>query len=1671
MKFFGGLELRRRRDGGGRDDDRRAKKKPPDDLEEVEDHLVCSSKNLVVTGTRPKAKRLGKGKSKGSPSSKSADRSPRHQQYTKQKRKAKRGSSWSSCGGSIMDEAGNNNNNVNPVNCKDQLSVLQQQQQQPPAPPVVPIVLPPAQQQQQYDQLGEAAWEIHQVVVTRVPGYGFGIAVSGGRDNPHFTNGDPAIAVSDVLKSGPAEGKLRVNDRIISANGLSLEGADYGVAVRVLRDSGSTVQLVVKRRAGGATEPPAIINCQSSNPNLAASNPNVMMMSSPYGQQHQQYQHQGSSPAHHYSSHQQSTSQNCSPSKGGSSMMHHSSSAVAATQQSTSHRLSLSRPSKKDDFGIVLGCRLFVREVTREGTGARPGDLVTRIAGVPAENMSLKEARKLMDQSKDRLAVVVQRQEMVTTSATSNNSLMMDPMMMLDSNGGAGASTSLSMEIDSKPSERGGQNSVSQSAAAAAAAAAAAYSSQNLYVPPPTRQTATSTTTTTIEDKSNLAPRGRSRGPLPIVTGGASDPLTGLEPSSTSLNSSSVIGNGLGQDGQQPPRPPPPRPEDYYSTGGGGKSSGGALPDPRYISFQKEGSVGVRLTGGNETGVFVSAVQPGSPAAVQGLQAADKILKVNDMDMKGVTREEAVLFLLSLQEQIDLIVQHRRAEYEQVLTSGKGDSFHVKTHFHYEQPDKGEMSFRSGDVFHVVDTLHNGVVGSWQVFRIGRNNQEVQKGIIPNKARAEELATAQFNATKKEMSASESRGSFFRRRKGSHRRSKSLGRDHWDDVVFSDSVSKFPAYERVLLRHPGFIRPVVLFGAVADLAREKLLKDFPDKFCCPQSESQIDETTKSPKTSGIIRLSAIREVMDRGKHALLDITPSAVDRLNYAQFYPIVIFFKADNKQIIKEMRAGIPKSAHRSSKKLLEQSQKLDKIWGHVFSSVITLASPESWYRKLRELIEWQQQGPLWMSQTKPEEALSDDFLFPMTSRLSYASSPESDLDLSGPAAPMPGTLGLPSRLKSSSDPSIATQDDLAVAPPPYTGYHNQLLQSLNGTNGNGNNGNSDTLQYQLESAAAIQQQVFEHHQRRRSQHHNQHYQQQQQQQQNSPQQQQQQQQSLYVQGGGQGPPDLPPRLDRSTKPPTSPSSRSATLGRSAQERLINKTDSLLDVGNYINSSPHRGANTSATLDRSQSIKVQGGSYDMASPYDAYNNTSTSSNGGVGSGAYAGNNGLNTSTGRLGPNVPDDLKSSSLCISSRPHDPYRFTRSTAIPVQDSTPTTTRTDYAKYSRTGDYKTLPANQPKSGTGTYKPVPPPKPKNYRPPQQTIVQDESNGNSMYQHAKSYSMGASHNMHNGNDQNGMNAQRNSGQYYYNITPQGRSHQQQQQQQQSEGNYSSGSNHAAAAAAAAAVAYGNSQGSQHSHSLSHSQLMSSPASNMPIMPSHSYSASSAGLTSPPHVSSHGSRSAAANNNNSTGGVGNVTMNGHSHSSSHSGLGLGQNSMTAINNIHNREPSTLDLAGSREQRGSAFELYRKPLHHHNMRPMGMARGTFDSEGGVLEGPGGVTLIIPPGALPPDSQQEIYFTVTDANGVDFHNDGTRGHRSSISPPMHNGESMLSPLVECGPKGFVFSSPVELRIPHRATPAHRLALKATDNENQQEADWLNVKLPDPTSDHVIVKLDHF
>lgn len=73
-------------------------------------------------------------------------------------------------------------------------------------------------------------------------------------------------------------------------------------------------------------------------------------------------------------------------------------------------------------------------------------------------------------------------------------------------------------------------------------------------------------------------------------------------------------------------------------------------------------------------------------------------------------------------------------------------------------------------------------------------------------------------------------------------------------------------------------------------------------------DANVDDSKSQKLSSNIIRLSAIRDVISTGKHALLDITPNAVERLNYAQLYPIVVFFKADTKIIIKQLRQGLPK-------------------------------------------------------------------------------------------------------------------------------------------------------------------------------------------------------------------------------------------------------------------------------------------------------------------------------------------------------------------------------------------------------------------------------------------------------------------------------------------------------------------------------------------------------------------------------------------------------------------------------------------------------------------------------------------------------------------------------------------------------------------------------------------
>ncbi|KAF3848790.1 hypothetical protein F7725_015287, partial [Dissostichus mawsoni] len=89
----------------------------------------------------------------------------------------------------------------------------------------------------------ETVWEQYTVTLQRDSKMGFGIAVSGGRDNPNEESGETSIVVSDVLQGGPADGFLFENDRLVQVNAISMEGAIHSFAVQTLRKCGKVAKL------------------------------------------------------------------------------------------------------------------------------------------------------------------------------------------------------------------------------------------------------------------------------------------------------------------------------------------------------------------------------------------------------------------------------------------------------------------------------------------------------------------------------------------------------------------------------------------------------------------------------------------------------------------------------------------------------------------------------------------------------------------------------------------------------------------------------------------------------------------------------------------------------------------------------------------------------------------------------------------------------------------------------------------------------------------------------------------------------------------------------------------------------------------------------------------------------------------------------------------------------------------------------------------------------------------------------------------------------------------------------------------------------------------------------------------------------------------------------------
>uniref|UniRef100_A0A8C2WYQ7 Tight junction protein 2b (zona occludens 2) n=1 Tax=Cyclopterus lumpus TaxID=8103 RepID=A0A8C2WYQ7_CYCLU len=831
----------------------------------------------------------------------------------------------------------------------------------------------------------EMVWEQYTVNLQRDSKMGFGIAVSGGRDNPNVDSGETSIIVSDVLQGGPADGFLYEDDRVIQVNAIPMDNVPHSFAVQSLRKCGKVAKITVKRprRVHSMTQPPSPSGDSRvytpSNHYYDADNDNAWYRNE--GRDHaseskaylepdyrggrdsnqrgrsrgrsqertspspdrsrregsrgraldasadrQRYHSRGRSPGEgyhaedkyergegrgkekegRYKSRDQLNDNPPSPEP---------SRELEPLEKPVNVLLVKNRPS--EEYGLRLGSQIFIKQMTSTGLAAKDGnlqegDIILKINGTVTENLSLHDAGKLIEKSRGKLQLVVLRDRRQIL-------VRIPPLADSDSDN----------DNDNDHDE---------------------MESYHSYSPPEERRSRQSDLSS---HSSNERDNPREEPMRTTKMSAMASPFKVPEDPEASAELSK----------EAPPIEPPgcpalatpkillrPSPEDEKLYG----------PNTVMVNFQKGDSVGLRLAGGNDAGIFIASVQEDSPAEEEGLRIGDQILKVNNVDFQGVVREEAVLFLLEIPkgEVVTILAQSKPDVYNDILVSGRGDSFFIRTHFEYEKETPQSLAFSRGDIFKVVDTLYDGKLGNWLAIRVGKDKQLLEKGIIPNKSRAEQMASVQSS----HKAAAGDRADFWRLRGQRSLKRKDLRKSR-ENLSVQTLATRFPA--------SGFRRPVVLFGPIADAANEKLASEMPDLFVVAKTEPK---DAGSEKSSGVVRLNTIRQIIEQDKHALLDVTPKAVDTLNYTQWYPIVIFFNPDSKHGIKAMRQRVAPNSNRSARKLYEQAVKLRKTCSHLFTATVDLNSAnDAWYGGVKDSIREQQMQAVWVSDGKPVGVESD--------------------------------------------------------------------------------------------------------------------------------------------------------------------------------------------------------------------------------------------------------------------------------------------------------------------------------------------------------------------------------------------------------------------------------------------------------------------------------------------------------------------------------------------------------------------------------------------------------------------------------------------------------------------------------------------------------------------------
>lgn len=210
-----------------------------------------------------------------------------------------------------------------------------------------------------------------------------------------------------------------------------------------------------------------------------------------------------------------------------------------------------------------------------------------------------------------------------------------------------------------------------------------------------------------------------------------------------------------------------------------------------------------------------------------------------------------------------------------------------------------------------------------------------------------------------------------------------------DDTHTEGGEETVLSYEAVQQLQIQYTRPVIILGPLKDRVNDDLISEFPDKFgsCVPHTtrpkrEYEVDgrdyhfvasreQMERDIQNHLFIEagqyndnlygtsVASVREVAEKGKHCILDVSGNAIKRLQVAQLFPIAIFIKPKSVDSIMEMNKRMTEE---QAKKTFERAMKMEQEFGEYFTAVVQGDTPEDIYVKVKDVIQEQSGPTIWV-------------------------------------------------------------------------------------------------------------------------------------------------------------------------------------------------------------------------------------------------------------------------------------------------------------------------------------------------------------------------------------------------------------------------------------------------------------------------------------------------------------------------------------------------------------------------------------------------------------------------------------------------------------------------------------------------------------------------------------